>query len=103
MYSRNIVCFVRIIRKHGVGPTFFACINGINSDIVAFEEHGAENAGCRFPLLCLMRKLRFVEFGVETSLFKKFVVRALLDYPAVFHNKYQVGILDCGQAVSDDE
>lgn len=45
MYSRNIVCFVRIIRKHGVGLTFWDYINGINSDIVAFEEHGAENAG----------------------------------------------------------
>ena len=45
MYFRNIVCFVRIIRKHGVGLTFWDYINGINSDIVAFEEHGAENAG----------------------------------------------------------
>ena len=95
MYSQNIVCFVRVIRKHGVGPTFWVYINGINSDIVAFEEHGAENAGCRFSLLCLMRKLRFVEFGVEAFLCQQFVVRALLDYPAVFHNKYQVSITDC--------
>lgn len=45
MYSRNIVCSVRVVRKHWVCLTFLACINGINSDIVAFEEHGAENAG----------------------------------------------------------
>ena len=45
MYSRNIVCSVRVVRKHGVGLTFWAYINGINSDIVAFEKSGTENAG----------------------------------------------------------
>ena len=30
-------------------------------------------------------------------------MRAFFDDVALVHDKYQVGILDCGQAVSDDK
>lgn len=50
-----------------------------------------------------MLELRVVEVGVEAAFFEELAVRALFDDVALVHDEDEVGVLYCGQAVSDDK
>ena len=50
-----------------------------------------------------MLELRVIKIRVETAFGEEFVVGAFFDDVAFVHDKNQVGILDCGEAVGDDE
>ena len=50
-----------------------------------------------------MLELRVVEICVESAIFEQFLVRSFFDDVALVHNEDNVGVLDCGEAVRDDE
>lgn len=50
-----------------------------------------------------MLELGVVEVCVESALLNKLLVRAFFDDVALVHDENYVGVLDCREAVSDDE